>query len=700
MNLRAAGFQCGKGIIFNGTDGGINHNPLEILRQLCCVTGAADAADREGQAAANRQIIGIRGNQSMVKCIGGLRRGNYQQGGANRTLISIRGTVHNRDLVRSLLLGSKGRGASAVQINRDGTAGFQHDLGNLLGAAAGREGLLPSIQHHHDHFSVAGDAYTGAGSSGIVVVRIGADCNLSVLDQEYAAAHGLLDLILVCCVVAGAANNGRSILQNTEEVLAANAMVLHALHDQCAAGNAGTHVIEVRVDAQNRIVVFYVVVRVSRIRVPGLSRSHLIGNSGHGPGGSVIIIIVRVDADVLTADVDSSCVEHDLLVFSGQRVGNILGDAGCNGAGGIGEHGIVAVLRPIRFRLRVGFRCRVRVGSVFIARKLKQIVRKRIAAGSLQGIVILQIKQFVGTFQCPNQGVRGVGIQNSLTDTRFCLNIAQTVLEKIRRAALIAERTGEIALQNRADAVATAQFAGNIESVHITIDVGGSKGVINAVQRCIIRAQVLFTDGIRQNIHIGFTGVHLVRDVHIFGAVHHIGGVASPAAHICAGLDDFSSHALDRRIISDVQSAEHMAQVNQVSVGQRELLQVFQRGSGSTICNVLLGHIFREGRILRAGQCCPGAGGVPFHACTDEVNHQRSGILRGIVLGILGSVALQLLQVSKECGIVGHRRQLGRIKGLRRSILFFPTAFGVCILPQIVRVCRGIAICLIKGGWL
>ena len=594
----------------------------------------------------------------MVKCIGGLRRGNYQQGGTNRTLISIGRAVHNRYLIRALLLGVKGRGTTAVQIDRNDATRFQHDLGNLLGAAAGGEGLLPSIQHHHDHFPIGGDTHAGTGGSGIVVVRIGADRDLSVLDQEYAAAHSLLDLILIGRVVAGTTDNGRAVLQNREEVLTANAMVLHAFHNQRAVGSAGAHIIEVRIDAQHRVIVFDVVVRVVRVGVLGLGRRHLVGNSGHGPCGAVVVIVICVDADIITADINGGRIKDDLLAVRVQRICNILSNAGGKGTGRIGEHGIIAVLRCIR--LWFGFRLRFWVSTVLIARKLKQIVRKRIAAGGLQSVMILQVKQFVGTFQCSNQSVGGVGIQNSLTDTHFCLNAAQTVLEKIGRAALIAERAGEISLQNRADAVTAAQFSGNIESVHITIDVGGSKRVVNAVQRCIIRAQVLFPDGIRQNIHIGFTGVHLVRDVHIFGAVHHIGGVASPAAHICAGLDDFSSHTLNCRIVGDVQSAEHMAQVNQVAIGQRELLQVLQRGSGSPVFSILLSDIFCEGCILRTGQGCPGAGGVPFHACTDEVDHQRSGVLRGIAQDILGSVALKLLQVSKECGIVGHRIQVQR----------------------------------------
>ena len=571
----------------------------------------------------------------MVKCIRGLRRGDDQQRGANRALVSIRGAVHHCDLVRTLLLGVKGGGAAAIQVDGNNAARFQHDLGDLLGTAAGGERLLPSVQHHHDHFPVAGDAHTGAGSSGIVVVRIGADRNLSVLDQEDAAAHGLLNLILVRCVVAGAADDGRSILQNGKEVLAANAIVLHTLHNQRATGGTGAHVIEIRVDSQYRIIVFDVVIWVSRIGVLGLRRRHLVGNSGHGPGGAVIIMVVRINVDILTADVDGSRVEHDLFAVSGQRVGNILGDAGGNGTGGIGEHGIIVVLRRIRLRFRFGFGFRLRISAVFITCKFKQIVRKGIAAGGLQGIVVFQVKQFIGAFQCPNQGVGGVGIQNSLTDTRFGLHAAQAVLEKIRRAALIAERSGEVALQDGADAISVAQHAGNIESVHIAIDIRRCKRVVNLVQRRVIRAQVSRPDGLRQNIHVGLCEIYLVFNINIHRAVHHVGNITCPAAHIGPCLDNLSRHALHCCVVGDVQRTEHMPQINQVSIGQRELLQVFQRGSGSTICSVLLGHIFREGCVLRAGQCCPSAGSIPLHTRADEVNHQRSGILRGVALGIL-----------------------------------------------------------------
>ena len=98
--------------------------------------------------------------------------------------------------------------------------------------------------------------------------------------------------------------------------------------------------------------------------------------------------------------------------------------------------------------------------------------------------------------------------------------------------------------------------------------------MINAIQRCIIRAQILFPNGIRQNIHIGFTGVHLVLDVHIFGAVHHVGGVAGPATQVGPGLDDFGGHALNRRIVGDVQSAKHVTQVNFVAIWQGKLFQI------------------------------------------------------------------------------------------------------------------------------
>ena len=313
LNLRTAGFDCSKCIIFDGTYSRIGHAPLEVFWQFCRVAGAADTADRQGQTAANCQIIGIRSNQGMVKCVCGLRRGNYQQRRADRTFVSIRRTVHHCNFVRSLLLGIKGGRSAAIQVDSNNAACLQHDLGDFLRAAAGRERFLPSVQNHHNHFSVAGDTHTGAGRPGIVIICAGADSNLAVLHKEYAAAYGFLDLIFIFCVVTGAADYRGAILQNCKEVLVSNAAVLHAFHNQRATGRSGAHVIEIRIDSQYCIIVFNVVVRIIWIGVFSLSRCHLVGNSGHSPSRAVIIMVVCINADIFTANIDSSRVVHNLF---------------------------------------------------------------------------------------------------------------------------------------------------------------------------------------------------------------------------------------------------------------------------------------------------------------------------------------------------------------------------------------------------
>ena len=99
----------------------------------------------------------------------------------------------------------------------------------------------------------------------------------------------------------------------------------------------------------------------------------------------------------------------------------------------------------------------------------------------------------------------------------------------------------------------------------------------NPIQRCIIHAQIFRPDGICQNIHIGFQEIHLVLDFNIYRAVHHISNVAGPAAHIRSCLNNLRCHALYRCIVGNIQCTEHMPQINQVSVGKRELLKILQR---------------------------------------------------------------------------------------------------------------------------
>ena len=107
----------------------------------------------------------------MVKFIGSFCGGYHQQRGADRTLITVRGTVDDRDGVRALFLCREGGGAAAIQVDRYGAARIQHDLSYLLCASACRERLLTAVKNHQHHFAVSGNADAGSGSSGIVVIR-------------------------------------------------------------------------------------------------------------------------------------------------------------------------------------------------------------------------------------------------------------------------------------------------------------------------------------------------------------------------------------------------------------------------------------------------------------------------------------------------------------------------------------------------
>ena len=672
LNFHAAFLDGGENTIFrDGTDGFIRGLPCDIGREFRRAAGHTDTGSDQADCGAARQVIISRGDQGMIKLRRDRGRGDHHQRGTNGTLITIRRTVHNRERIAAFLLRYEGSGTAAIQVDCGHTACVQHDLCQFFSTAASGEGFLTTVQHHHDDLALSSDTHTSAGMTAVIIVCCAGHDGLSILDQINAATDSLLDLVFIGCVIAGAADHGGSILQNRKEVFRGDTVIFDTLHDQSTAGGTGGHVVEACIDTDHRVVVLHIVRCVGRIRVTLLCRSHLVGYAGHGPALARIVgVVVGVNTYVLAGNIHGGDIVHDLLFVGGQCIVDRLGHAGCDSRRIRGEHRIVLVVR-FGLRIRLGLRGRTNgVGAVGIARQVKQIVCKGVAARLAQRLTVGKIRQRVGALQRTDQGVVLVDIQHRAADTFLGDHTAQTVGQEIGSACSLRKVGGKIRLNDLAQRfVALVHLRCEIKGVQIAVKIRFREGVIHLVQRVVIHTEVFCTNVGSQNVNVRLRGIHLVGDVHILSAEHHVRDVTGPAAHVGTGLHHGGRHPLHLGIIGHVHCAEHMAQVNQVSVGQRELLQILQRGSGGSICSVLLGHIFREGCILRAGQCCPGAGSVPFHACADEIDHQRSSILRGIALDILGSVILQLLEVSKECGIVGYWSQVQRDNRLIRVFL-------------------------------
>ena len=588
----------------------------------------------------------------MIKLRRDRGRGDHHQRGTNGTLITIRRTVHDRERIAAFLLRYEGSGTATVQIDCGHTACVQHDLCQFFSTAAGGEGFLTTVQHHQDNLALSGDTHTGAGMTAVIIVCCAGHDGLSILDQINAAADSLLDLVFIGCVIAGAADHGGSILQNRKEVFRGDTVIFDTLHDQSTAGGTGGHVVKVCIDTDDRIVVFHIVRRVGRIGVALLGRSHLVGYAGHGPALARIVgMIIGVDAHIIAGNISGRNVVNDLLVVLGQRIVDRLRHAGSDRRRIRREHRVVCIIR-----LRVGFGIRIRVdrvGTVRITRKVKEIICKSVAARFTQRFIVGKIGQRIGALQRTDQGIPGIGAQDLASDTVLGDHAAQTVGQEVGSAACICKPCGEVVLNDRAQShTAAIHLRCEIERIHVAIEIRIGERVIHTVERTVIYTEVSCTNVGGKRIDVSLRGIHLVSDIHVFGAVHQICNVTGPTAHVGTSLNNSIRHALHLGVIGHIHCAKHMAKVNFIAIGQCEVAQVLQCRSRGIVRGILLGNIGGKGGILLAADHFPSARGVPLHACTDIVDDQRIDILTGIFFRIGLGIAFQNLETGKECRIV------------------------------------------------
>ena len=661
LHLHASLFDAGKyAVLRDRADGLVRRLPSDIRRKLRRTAGHADAGGRKWKRRADRQVVIGRGDQRMIELRRDRRSGNDHQRGADGTLVAVGGAVYDRKRVAALLLGNEGGRAAAVQIDGSHAARVQHDLRQLFCAAACGERLLTAVEHHQDDLALRRDADAGAGMAAVIVIGRAVHNRLAVLDQIDAAADGLLDLILIGGVFTGAADHGRAILQDRKEVRRCAAVVFDTLHDQRAAGSAGRHVVEVRIHADHSIVMLHIIRRIGRIGMPLLGRRHLVGDTGHRPAERrIICVIVRVDVHIVAGDIDRGNVIDDLLIVLCQRVVDRLRHAGNDRRRIRREHGIVSI---IRVGFRIGVRVRIdRVGTVRVAGQIEQIVRKGIAARLAQRLIVGKVGQRIRAFQRTDQGIPGISAQNLAPDAFLCDHPAEAVGQEIRRAAFIRKTSRKVILSERAEASAEIHLRGEIERIHIAIEVGIGKRMIDLIERAVGHAEVSCPDVGRKNVHIRLRGVHSVRNVHVLGAVHQVGDIAGPAAHVGAGLYGGFRHALHLRVVRHIHRTEHMAEVSRIAVGQRKVLDVLQRRRRGSVRCVLLGNIGRKGCVFLAADHLPCAGRVALNARADEVDDERIDVLARIFRRVGLGVALQELQARKERRVVRNRLRSRRL---------------------------------------
>ena len=75
----------------------------------------------------------------------------------------------------------------------------------------------------------------------------------------------------------------------------------------------------------------------------GLSGRHLVSHSGHGPFGSIVIMVVCIDADIISADIYRCNIVNNLLIICSNRIVDLLGNSRGQSGTRAGKNRIVIV---------------------------------------------------------------------------------------------------------------------------------------------------------------------------------------------------------------------------------------------------------------------------------------------------------------------------------------------------------------------
>ena len=602
-------------VLVDGAHGLVGDGPIGALGDD---GGGADVVNADGvelQLGADGQIVVIRLDDGTVELLGGLGGGDRHQGAGHAAGVAVGGTVDHLDLVAALRLRHIGGGAAAVQVHGTDATGFQHDLSDLAQAAAAGEGLLTAVQNHHHHGAVGLDA--DGGTAGAVAVG-GTGGQLAVPHQELAGAEqaDTLDHFVRQSLVVGfGADNGRAVLQNTEEAVAVDALPYLAVHHQQTGGFAGGGVKAVAVGGHHGGKVLHVLVVLDQ-------SGYLILHALHTPAlGGIVVLIVGHNGHVVTGDVHGGHVVHHLFAVGRHSVVDLLADTGGQHGGGAGEDGIIAVLRLLLVLAVV----LAAVGVQHTLGVVKQIVGQSVAAGLTQRGVI---RDAAVRLQDLDTHVGAVGVVQRGTHRLAGDLTGEAVVQEVHGAIHVAQVGGVIGFHQLAEgAVARLVLADEIIGVHIAVEVIPAEGV-----GCV-HAEAVFLD----------IGGHLVdgalRYVSTLGAeVQQVAQVAGPTGQVVR---------LHCRVhIGNVHRTEHVTEIGGISVGQGEIVNddIPQVHHVGTVGSVLLLNVVGEHGDLLSGQRRPVTVLVTLDAGADEVQHQFAGVSAGLSSKLI-RIDLQLLEV-------------------------------------------------------
>ena len=622
-------------VLGDSTPSFIGNGPCGALGQLCGIAGSTDADRADLQFGADGHIVRRSLQDSMVECRRAGRSRDQHQRGGNGTGHTVGRIVHDAERLLTGLLCHIGRGAAAVQIDCMDTACLQHDLCDLLHAAAAGEGQLTAVHDHQHDLAGLGDARSSTGSAFIDMVIVMGHDHLAVSDQYIAKdRNGFLHTALVNGVVFfGRTDDCSTIIQYTDETVGIGFVVLHAAHDQHTAGLTGLHIEAGTVGGGDHIVVLDIEGAVG-IAVLSLRGIGLILDTLHGPAfGGVIVVVVGKQMHIVSGDIGSGDVVDGLQTVSRGGILDILRDTGSqNGAQRV-EHLEVTVLVLLHI----------------VTGQTAQIVCERIAASLTQAIEIVRV-EVAGAFQRGDHIVPQDSLIHRITHIAADGNTVQTVVQEVVSSVFLRQILSIISLHQHRKTVHLVLHVlhgiHEVEAIQIAVDIQLIEANLTVGRG---HAQIALTDLCD---HLG----EAAGDTASVSELQQVDHIAAPTGHIgMVGAEVI--------VIGDIHHAKDMADIAQLAVGQFKCIQVLQTGDldeGLLPCRHqffvehLLHHDDEFGKIgiLIAGHDAPGAGIIALDTGADVLQRQSQRILAGILHGIAPCQFFQHLQIEQEFLVV------------------------------------------------
>ena len=320
----------------------VSQLPIHILGNGSSGTGRANTGCGDLHGGARGHVGVLSGQNSTVELVGGCCQGGDDQTCRNRTLGTIGGTVHDGNVIFTLLTSSKGGGSTAVQVDCCHTTLLQHDLGQLVHSTTAGEGLLTAIQGHDNDLTVGSHTHAGTAVAIGVIRTVDVLGNIpAFVNQHLRACDSLPDLVVVSILqILGILNIHRTILLDCENLVVGGRLTdANAVQVSHAGGLTGGHVVEGCIDTCNDLIIFTDKAIARGVSVQLVSESNLVGELFHAEIAVDILLFVGcLNHNIITGDISSGYVINHLLAVLGIGVVNTLGYAGGNGRSGRREH--------------------------------------------------------------------------------------------------------------------------------------------------------------------------------------------------------------------------------------------------------------------------------------------------------------------------------------------------------------------------